>query len=225
LRLFKSAIDPFLLESLKKMQANDLFKNYYLTGGTALSLQIGHRLSEDIDLFTKNDMDKEAILYFAKKYISEDYTIKNNSENIFQLFSDKKKLKLDFVKFPYNLIEPLIAEDGIRMIDKNDLSAMKISAAGTRGNEAKDFVDLFFLLKYIPFEKMVENFKKKYKMKNVLHYLRSVMYFDEVEEENWNSIKYLKSKVSHQTIIKKLTEEVISFERNFLIGKTPAGEK
>jgi hypothetical protein len=190
--LNKSGILPFLLESLLGMQKNPLFDNYYLVGGTALSLQIGHRMSDDIDLFTKEEIDKDAILFYAKENISDDYRIINNSKYIFQLFSDTKNLKIDFVQFPYELIDPLIMEEGIRMIDKNDLSAMKISAAGTRGSEAKDFVDIFYLLQYMPFKKMIENFKKKYQTDDILHYLRSVTYFDEISEESWQSLKPIK---------------------------------
>jgi hypothetical protein len=198
------------------MQKDSLFDDYYLAGGTALSLQIGHRVSDDIDLFTKNNINKEAILHYSKKYLSNDYKIINNSEAIFQLFSEKKKLKLDFVQFPYDLIDPLVEEEGIRMIDKNDISAMKISAAGTRGNEAKDFIDIYYLLQYMSFEKIIENFKKKYQTNDVLQYLRSIIYFKDIKEENWQSIKSIKNPVSSKEIMKRLTEEVINYEKNIL---------
>jgi hypothetical protein len=216
LKLIKAGIDPFLLEALKKMQSDSLFNDFYLVGGTALSLQIGHRVSEDIDLFTKNKFDKEAIFDYAKKNLSSDYKIINNSNIIFQLLSEKKKLKLDFVNFQYDLLDPLIEEEGIRMIDKNDISAMKISAAGTRGSEAKDYVDIYCLLKYVPFEKMVENFRIKFQSNDVLHYLRSVMYFDDVEEETWKSINFLNKKISPNEIKNRLTKEVVAYERNIL---------
>jgi hypothetical protein len=53
LNLYKNGIRPFLFETLVKLQGAALFNNYYLVGGTALSLQIGHRVSDDIDLFLK----------------------------------------------------------------------------------------------------------------------------------------------------------------------------
>jgi hypothetical protein len=204
------------------MQKNSLFDDYYLVGGTALSLQIGHRVSEDIDLFTKNKIDKEAILNFSKKHLSNDYKIINNSETIFQLFSENKKLKLDFVQFPYDLIDPLINEEGIRMIDKNDISAMKISAAGTRGNEAKDFVDIYYLLQFMPFDKMMENFKKKYQTNDVLHYLRSIIFFNDIKKENWQSVKLINNNFSSKEITERLTKEVMIYEKkiiNSAIGK------
>jgi hypothetical protein len=200
------------------MQKDSLFDNYYLVGGTALSLQIGHRISYDIDLFTKANLEREAILDYAKMNLSDDYKIINNSSTIFQLFSERKKLKLDFVQFPYDLLDPLIEEEGIRLIDKNDLSAMKISATGTRGSEAKDFYDIFCLLQYIPFEKMIDNFKKKFQTDDILHYLRSVMYFDDVDKSSWQSLKPIKEVISSKGVKEKLTKEVVAYNKKFLLN-------
>jgi hypothetical protein len=198
------------------MQKAPLFNNFYLVGGTALSLQIGHRISDDIDLFTKENLDKEAILDYTKRNLSDDYKIINNSAVILQLFSEREKLKLDFVKFPYDLLDPLITEEGIRLIDKNDLSAMKISATGTRGNEAKDYYDIYCLLQYVPFEKMVDNFKRKYHTNDILQYLRSVMYFDDDDNKNWESLKPIKKRISRKEIEERLTKEVITYNKNLL---------
>lgn len=218
MKLIKKGVNPFLWESLLKMQGNSLFDNYYLVGGTALSLQIGHRSSEDIDLFTKGKINKEEILEYVKENISNDYKIKNNSNIIYQLFSEKKNLKLDFVQITYDLLDPLIIEEGIRMIDKNDIAAMKISASGTRVSEAKDFIDIYFLLQYMSFEKMMKNFIKKYQTDDVLHYLRSVIYFDDIDKENWESVKFLNKRIPDKVIKEKLIKEVVEYERNKLYG-------
>ena len=47
--LRKEAVLPEILNMIKDIQKEDLFKNYILAGGTALALQLGHRTSEDID--------------------------------------------------------------------------------------------------------------------------------------------------------------------------------
>jgi hypothetical protein len=137
--LIKDGITNFLWNRLRTILNDTLFFEYYLAGGTALSLQIGHRISDDIDLFTESDLRREEIFDFVKTNISEKVKIINNQGRIFQLFIEEEKLKIDFMQFPYNLINPLIETEGIRLAGINDLSAMKISAAGTRGNEAKDY--------------------------------------------------------------------------------------
>jgi len=192
-----------------------LFDSYYLVGGTALSLLIEHRVSFDIDLFTKDELNKEDILYFSRK-IDKNVEIKNNSKNIFQIVfpnsMPEKALKIDFVSYDFPLLEPYVEnDDNIRIIGKNDISAMKMSATETRGYEARDFLDLYYLLKDIPMEKIVENFKKKYNTNNIEHYLRSIVYFDDVNKESWDSLRLLHDKVSANDVKHKLTSEVSKY--------------
>jgi hypothetical protein len=57
------------------LQKRDIFKNYFLVGGTALSLQLGHRISNDIDLFTRNDINKDEIMDFLNREYNGKYQI------------------------------------------------------------------------------------------------------------------------------------------------------
>jgi len=216
LKLIKDGITDFLWNSLRIIQSDPVFCDYYLAGGTALSLHIGHRISDDIDLFTKNDLRKEEIFDFVKANISEKAKIINNQGRIFQLFLEEEKLKIDFVQLPCDLLDPLIETEGIRLAGKNDLSAMKISAAGTRGNEAKDFVDLYFLLREMSIDTMFENFKKKYKTDDVLQYVRSVMFFDDITQASWAALRPINEMFSAKDIKETLTREVIEYEKRIL---------
>jgi hypothetical protein len=223
LKLKKLGINKFLWETLCKFQNEKMFDTYNLVGGTALSLQIGHRISTDIDLFTNKKLDKDEIFSFAKK-IDKNVEIQNNSGMIFQIFypnSDPEKtLKVDFVNYEYTLLEPLVENDeGIRLIGKNDISAMKMSAVGTRGYEARDFIDLYYLLKEIPMEKIVENFRIKYNTDNIQHYLRSMNYFNDVSKEAWESVKMTHDRLSVKEIMKTLDFEVNKYWKNILHNK------
>jgi len=223
LKLKKEGINKYLWQTLCKYQNDKIFDSYYLAGGTALSLLIEHRISTDIDLFTKEELKKEDILNFSKK-IDKNVEIINSSEKIFQLvFPDElpeKILKIDFVSYEYPLLEPYIKnDDNIRIIGKNDISAMKMSAIGTRGYEARDFVDLYYLLKEIPIEKIVENFKKKYNTNNIEHYLRSMIYFDDVNKESWDSLKMLHDSISANAVKNKLILEVSNYYKNIHINQ------
>ena len=60
--LRKETVSEPTLELLKTLMQDDLFKDFFLVGGTALALQIGHRLSIDIDLFSMNSFDEEDML-------------------------------------------------------------------------------------------------------------------------------------------------------------------
>ena len=213
MNIHKKGINDFLWETLLRFQKEPFYKNYHLVGGTALTLLIGHRISDDIDLFTTENIDKERIFRYAQS-IDKSVEVLNDDKNIYQLYFTDKDLKIDFVQYTYKLIDPIITtNEGLHMIGKNDISAMKMSAAGTRGYEAKDFVDLFFLLKEISIDNIIENFKKKYETENPLHYIRSMAYFDDVTSDSWNSIKYISKPVSANEIKNTLISNVRNYEK------------
>lgn len=57
--LHTETVSPELLDLIRKLCNEPLLKDFYLVGGTALSLQMGHRISTDIDLFTPNPFDAQ----------------------------------------------------------------------------------------------------------------------------------------------------------------------
>jgi len=68
--LQKESVREPLWNLLKELQASEVFADYFLVGGTALSLQLGHRISDDIDLFTRQDINKDVILDFLNRNFS-----------------------------------------------------------------------------------------------------------------------------------------------------------
>ena len=60
--LHKETVGPGTLELIKKLQTDPILDDFFLVGGTALALQIGHRTSIDIDLFTRSDIDIENLI-------------------------------------------------------------------------------------------------------------------------------------------------------------------
>ena len=216
MNIYKEGINNFLWETLLQFQNEPFYKNYHLAGGTALTLLIGHRISDDIDLFTTENIDKEKIFKHAQN-IHKNVEVLNDDKTIYQLYFPHKDLKIDFVQYPYKLLDPIITTDeGLHMFGKNDISAMKMSAAGTRGYEAKDFVDLYFLLKEMSIDKIIENFKKKYETENPLHYIRSMAYFDDVTPDSWKNINYISEPVSANLIKDTLINNVRKYEQQVL---------
>jgi len=84
LKLETLGIKEYLLNTLNIIKNDKLFDDFYLVGGTALSLQLGHRVSDDIDLFTNKSMHREAIFDFLRININKDIKIINNEGSIFQ---------------------------------------------------------------------------------------------------------------------------------------------
>ena len=80
--LQKKSVGKSLWNLLIELQSSAVFKNYFLVGGTALSLQLEHRMSDDIDLFTRQAINKEEIFDFLNKNYNGKYQL-INVQNIF----------------------------------------------------------------------------------------------------------------------------------------------
>ncbi|MDR1837453.1 MAG: nucleotidyl transferase AbiEii/AbiGii toxin family protein [Treponema sp.] len=202
------SVEKSLWNLLKDLQGKELLRSYFLVGGTALSLQLGHRVSYDIDLFTRGDINKDEILSLLNRDYNGKYQIHNIQKMIFQISING--IKIDFVKYDYNLIEDIKSEEGIRFLGIKDISAMKLMAIANRGDQAKDFIDIFYLLKEMELKDMFEYYKQKFNQSDINSIKRSLVYFDDVTESNWLSVKLLKDKLSidkvKQTLIDKMNE-------------------
>ena len=127
-----------LLPFIKKYK-----RSYYLVGGTAIALHIGHRHSVDFDLFTEKKINFTSV--------KKDVAVSGFPSTIITALSDQihfiiHDVKLTFFEFPF-LVEANEGYEGyLRMPDLISLAAMKAFALGGRG-KWKDYVDLFFLIK------------------------------------------------------------------------------
>ncbi len=137
------------LEILSKEQIDLLplisqFKReYYLVGGTAIALHIGHRESIDFDLFKLADLRKNDIY---KKVVASKFGYKFGYENYEQLNLIINQVKFTFFSFPHKLPTNAEIKGIIKMPDLLTLAAMKAFALGRRA-KWKDYLDLYFILK------------------------------------------------------------------------------
>lgn len=168
---------------------------FYLAGGTALALQLGHRISIDLDFFTPNDFSTYELI--AQLKTIGILTIEDQSERTFNGSLDG--VKISFFKYQYRLIFSTQDFNGIKLADTRDIAAMKIEAISGRGSK-KDFVDLYVLLKIYTIEEILNFFNEKYKEcnYNTVHIMRSLTYFydadtnsepEYIEKINWNEVK------------------------------------
>ncbi len=149
---------PETLELLKKLMLVSELQDFFLVGGTALALQLGHRISIDINLFTHNDFDtKELFLKLNTQFEISNLTENTNTLNFNITFPEKSEniIKIDLIKYSYPLINPIIKFDGIRLLSVEDIIPMKLSAVAGRGSK-KDFYDIYKLLKSYSINKMFE---------------------------------------------------------------------
>lgn len=118
-------------------------REYYLVGGTAIALHIGHRQSIDFDLFKYNDLRHKNILLKVSKYNYQYVITRRVTEQMNLTIND---VKFTFYQYPYNIEAPCNFEDILRLPELIDLAAMKAYALGRR-SKWKDYVDLYFILK------------------------------------------------------------------------------
>ena len=118
-------------------------RSFYLVGGTAIALQIGHRRSIDFDLFTAKKINKSRI---RKKVFELPYSKKTLFDDVDQAHFYINGVKMTFFQYPYPVEHPEMLNNNISMPSLLSLAAMKAFALGRRANW-KDYVDLYFIQK------------------------------------------------------------------------------
>ncbi len=163
---------------LKELMKIDEFNSLRLVGGTSLALQIGHRKSIDLDFFGEIDFTYLNIKEVFKSFDKIESFKNSKHINIFEI----NNVKVDFVNYTYPWLKQELEIDGIRLAQKEDIAAMKIAAITGRGSR-KDFVDLFFLLKQFTFQQIMDLYKQKYFDSSPYLALKSLVYFDDAEND------------------------------------------
>jgi hypothetical protein len=118
-------------------------RNYYLVGGTAIALHIGHRRSIDYDLFTAKTLNKSLT---KRKIFEQKFSKQLLYEDIDQMHFLLNDVKITFFNYPYPIKHDEMVKRFISMPSLITLSAMKAFALGRRA-KWKDYVDLYFIFK------------------------------------------------------------------------------
>lgn len=126
-----------LLPFLKAFQ-----RSFYLVGGTAVALHIGHRRSIDFDLFTHAQLNKSRI---KAKLMHIPFGQIPVFEDLDQLHVLINNVKLTFFSYPYSVLHPINVNSIFTIPSLLSLAAMKAFALGRRA-KWKDYVDLYFIL-------------------------------------------------------------------------------
>jgi len=149
-------------------------------------LQLGHRISVDIDLFSETDFETNEILSELCQDLELQVIMRKEKNSLIinarKKNTDNEFVKVDFVKYAYPLLNELIHENGIRLLSVDDIIPMKLSAIANRGAK-KDFFDIYELMKKFTLSEMLILFSKKYPDIAHFHILKSLTYFEDAEEE------------------------------------------
>ena len=154
-----------------------------MAGGTALALHLGHRISVDLDFFTLEVFDEKTLSGELNQLLE----YKEEGTAWRTVWGKVSKTKFSLFYYQYPLIKKTINFEGIQILQKEDIAAMKIHAIEDRGAK-RDFFDLYFLAKEFSLEQMLKFYDQKYgNLKDHFYIiLKSLNYFTDAEKEHAN---------------------------------------
>lgn len=153
-------ITPEMRHILHFMGQQLFAARFYLAGGTALALRLGHRISVDLDFFSETDevtrpTRQEIITALAPLSAQAVEDVDGN------LLLELSGLHVGFFSYGYPLLEPTDTVEGVNIASVADVGLMKLDALISRGSR-KDFYDLYFIAQKIPLPALLQLGQTKY---------------------------------------------------------------
>jgi len=192
--MYPQTLYPKTKQVLEKIKTIPSYPDFYLAGGTALALQLGHRKSIDLDFFTDKFPKRDILLQDLKPF--KPRVVQENPGTL-DLMVDE--VKVSFLEYKYPLMQKVVEFEGTKLASVIDIACMKLSAVSSRGSK-KDFIDLYFILQKHSLNQILNVFEEKYKGVEYQksHILKSLIYFsdansdpdpDFIEVVDWNKVK------------------------------------
>ena len=176
--LHYEAIQPETLDLLRALAPLPVFDDFALVGGTGLALQLGHRLSVDLDFFTPNDFRTDHVV----EALDPNFELVVTGRAAYSLNCQINGIKVDILRHRYVLLKDPVVDDGIKLWSIEDIAAAKISAITNRGAK-KDFYDLVEILSVISLDSVLSFFEKKYPSAERFMAMKSLSWFENAESE------------------------------------------
>lgn len=177
--MYTTGISPDTQATLAILTKIPFVSQYFLAGGTAVALYYGHRLSYDLDFFSSNLIEPNQITQLLQD--KGELQVDQIGEGTW--LGMLNGVKLSFFVYPYPSVGKEENWSGVRIANKIDLACMKLEAIGSRGIK-RDFIDMYYLSQEIELQSVFEAMKVKFAKSNIseLHFLRSLVYFEQAEE-------------------------------------------
>ena len=193
--LYENTVASATLGLLKELMRLQVLQPFVLVGGTNLSLRLGHRISEDLDIFANESYESDHIAPLLRDLFGKEITIVE--QRIHTLLAYIRSIKVDIVLHRYPYLQPVETIDDIRFASMPDIVAMKLNAITRRGAK-KDFFDIYELLDHYTLDQMLHFFEEKYASTDIGFVVRSLVYFEEADrskdpimlkKNNWQQVK------------------------------------
>lgn len=193
------AITPDCARALEILGEQPFISDFYLAGGTALALQIGHRLSADLDWFSYSKSLTESERSEIRIALEKGGEFKITSEKEGMLFTQLRGTEVSFVYQHHPLTQLTVPMDEVRLASPVDLGLMKLSAINSRGTR-RDFVDIYCLRKIVTLDQLLELAPSRYydRPEFLTISARALAYFEDAEQQkmpetvwpvNWQDVR------------------------------------
>lgn len=181
---------------------------FYLGGGTAVALILGHRKSIDFDWFTPNHVTDPVLL--AGELREGGIPFETSSIDRGTLHGAVSGVRVSFLEYRYPLLKPTETwqEYGCAIASPDDLACMKLAAVAQRGSR-KDFIDIYALTENLfTLPEMLEFYKNKYSVRDVSHVLYGLSYFDDADRE---PMPICLQKIDWRAVKKRIAEIIANY--------------
>ena len=201
------AVTPELRELLCFIGQCAFVERFYLAGGTALALRLGHRQSIDLDFFSNVDtVTRPTRQEILRALVPLGAQALEDTEG--NLLLEVRGIHAGFFSYSYKLLEPLERAEGVPLASLVDIGLMKLDALISRGAR-KDFYDLYWIAQRIPLADLLDLGREKYPYAQDFEWLavEGLVYFDNADRDvqpellvdvPWNEIKsFFRAVVRH----------------------------
>ena len=180
----------------------------YLAGGTALALQIGHRISYDFDIFCFKEIS-DTLLRKTRQAFSVQKILVNSKEEF--TFVIKNEIKISFIYYPFKLDKFILKrEKGLNLLSSKGIAVAKAYTLGRRGSW-RDYVDLFFILKTkkVQLKEIIIQAEKIYgEFFSEKLFLTQLVYTEDIDKKEILETKFLGKKTTLKQVKNCFKKEI-----------------
>jgi hypothetical protein len=194
---FWETISPVMRQLMTSFGSTEIGAEFYLAGGTALALQLGHRRSFDLDFFSRTQ-DIPSIRHPLEGALKPFDPILADAPwgNLVFL---AREVRVGFYGYGYPMVAPFENASGVRLASMADIGLMKLDALLGRASR-KDFHDLYAICQRISLRDLLDLAPKKYAVTRDFEsqVVKRLVFFERAEQEtppplieqiSWETVK------------------------------------
>lgn len=170
-------------ETLRELGETAEQFGFYLGGGTAVAIHLGHRQSLDLDWFTVASIENPMDL--AQQIQRRSVNLRVGSVQRGTLHGEVNGVRVSFLEFGYPPLQPTLSWPKYRcqIASLEDLATMKLLAVAQRGTK-KDFVDVFAIGRNrLPLSDMLALYQERFSIGDKSRVVYSLCYFEDAESD------------------------------------------